>query len=123
MPPNGKKTALIDLSLFANQDLADYPTFLTTLAKMLHKRFGLGSQSPGIAGQSDMNDFVQDRVLGAIPDNLVLAFDEADRILGRTYQSDFFTMLRYWCNQRADTQQPEWRGWNSRWSSRPNLTC
>ena len=39
----GKKTALIDLSLFANQDLADYPTFLTTLAKMLHKRLGLVS--------------------------------------------------------------------------------
>ena len=104
----GKKTALIDLSLFAYPDLADYPTFLTALAKILLRRLRLGNQPPTIAGQNDMSDFVQDLVLGAVPDNIVIAFDEADRVLGQPYQSDFFTMLRYWYNQRADTQQPEW---------------
>ena len=108
MPRAGKKTALIDLSLFASPDLADYPTFLSALAKMLSRRLRLIGQSPAIASQSDMSDFVQDRVLGDVPDNLVLAFDEADRVLGQPYRSDFFTMLRYWCNQRADTQHPEW---------------
>ena len=104
----GKKTALIDLSLFAYPELADYPTFLTALAKILLRRLRLGNQPPTIAGQSDMSDFVQNLVLGAVPDNIVIAFDEVDRVLGLPYQSDFFAMLRYWCNQRADTQQPEW---------------
>ena len=103
----GKKTALIDLSLFAYPELADYPTFLTALAKILLRRLRLGNQPPTIAGQSDMSDFVQNLVLGAVPDNIVIAFDEVDRVLGLPYQSDFFAMLRYWCNQRADTQQPE----------------
>ncbi len=101
----GKKTALIDLSLFANPDLADYPTFLTTLATLLLKRFRPGSQFPTIVSQSDMSDFVQDFVLRAVPDNIVIAFDEADRVLGRPYQSDFFSMLRYWQEQRTDPGQ------------------
>ena len=33
---------------------------------------------------------------------LTLAFDEVDRVLGRSYQSDFFSMLRLWHNRRAE---------------------
>jgi AAA domain-containing protein len=38
--------------------------------------------------------------------DLVFAFDEVDRIMGRAYQTDFFALLRAWHNRRAI--HPEW---------------
>ena len=101
-----KKTALIDLSIFADQDLADYPRFLTFLAVELLERFGLDGL-PTIAGQPYMTRFVRDRLLKAVPDNLIIAIDEADRVLGQPYQASFFSMLRYWHERRTDPDQPE----------------
>jgi nucleoside phosphorylase len=103
----GKKTALIDLSLFADQDLADYPRFLTSLAGELLDQFGLDGL-PTIAGQPDMTRFVRNTLLRAVPDNLIIAIDEADRVLGQPYQAGFFSMLRYWHERRTDSDQPEW---------------
>ena len=103
----GKKTALIDLSIFDDASLADYPVFLTALADELLDRFGLDGPS-AIISQPAMNRFVRDRVLKAVPDNLVIALDEVDRILGRPYQADFFSMLRSWNEGRTDDGQPAW---------------
>jgi hypothetical protein len=103
----GKKTALIDLSGFEERDLADYPKFLTLLATELLYRLKLEG-APTIAGQVEMTRFVHEKILGEIHDNLVLSFDEVDRVFGQPYQSDFFGMLRTWNEQRADLTQPEW---------------
>jgi hypothetical protein len=102
-----KKTALIDLSLLDDATLADYPTFLTSLARELTDRFGL-DESPAIDGQPAMSRFMRDRLLKAVPDNIVVALDEVDRVLGRSYQSGFFSMLRYWNEGRSDEAQPGW---------------
>jgi hypothetical protein len=37
-----------------------------------------------------------------------VAFDEADKLLGRDYQTNFFSMLRYWHERRTDTPPTAW---------------
>src|SRR5262249_2494546 len=59
-------------------------------------------------GQIEMTDFVRDKLLGEIRDNVVLALDEVDRVFRQPYQSDFFGMLRSWHELRGDPTQPEW---------------
>ena len=47
-------------------------------------------------------------MLPSVKGPLVLAFDEVDRLLGRPFQGDFFTMLRLWHNSRSDPTQDRW---------------
>ena len=104
---HGKKTVLVDLSRFDDSILLDYKVFLSELARELLAGFGLDG-SPTIANQLEMTRFVRDQILKAVPDNLVIALDEADRVLGQSYQSGFFSMLRSWLDIRSDSTQPVW---------------
>jgi len=103
----GKKTSLVDLSPFDDSLLADYPAFLTSLAREMLVGFGLDGR-PTIANQLEMRDFVGGQLLKGVADNLVIALDEADRVLGQPYQSGFFSMLRSWLEIRSDPTQPDW---------------
>jgi hypothetical protein len=103
----GKKTALIDLSLFETNDLSAYPKFLTLLATELLDRLEL-NDTAAISGSAQLTRFVRDKILRQVPDNLVLGLDELDRVLGQPYQSDFFAMLRHWHERRSDATQPDW---------------
>ena len=102
----GKKTALIDMSLF-QQDLGHYPKFLMSLAGELLNEFQIEGMAT-IRGSIQMTRFVRDRILNKVPDNLVIAFDEVERVLGQPYQSDFFAMLRNWHGRRRRDDHPEW---------------
>jgi hypothetical protein len=104
---HGKKTALVDLSEFDDSILVDYKVFLSALARELLAGFGLDG-SPTIANQLEMTRFVRDQLLRTVPDNLVIALDDADRVLGQPYQSGFFSMLRSWLDRRSDSTQPGW---------------
>ena len=97
-----KRVAFIDLSVLSRDDLADYSTFLTQLGDTLLRSLDLpaGDSAP-IPSQVKMTWFVEDRVLRPAGGRVVFAFDAVDRVLGRPYQSDFFTMLRSWHNNRA----------------------
>ena len=44
---------------------------------------------------------LDDHVLGRPGPPIVLVLDEVDRVFGRTYQYDFFGLLRSWHNARA----------------------
>ncbi len=106
----GKRTALLDLSGFEDEELADYPTFLTRLAAALWKRLGQPPQAvPSLLrGQQELIDYLEDNLLAALPGKLVLAFDEADRLLGQSYQNNFFYLLRYCHERRTDTPPTVW---------------
>ncbi|ETW92245.1 MAG: hypothetical protein ETSY1_44490, partial [Candidatus Entotheonella factor] len=105
-----KTTVLLDFSLLAREDLADYATFLTRLARIMWRRLGTSPQavSPRIDSQADMIDFIEDTILTVVPGEIVFAFDEADKLLGCDYQADFFAMLRYWHERRTDTPPSVW---------------
>ncbi len=104
----GKKIALIDMSLCANSDLADYVTFLNWIVADLLDKLELEIDAPEIRTQAGLTRFIQRQLLKAVTDPLVLAFDEVDRVLGQGYQSDFFSMLRYWHERRTDTPSTNW---------------
>lgn len=55
-----------------------------------------------------MLDHLEYTLLPAVPSQVVVAFDEADKLLGRHYQTDFFSMLRYWHERRTDTPPTAW---------------
>jgi hypothetical protein len=102
----GKKTVLLDLaSLFTNEEMADYPTFLTILAREIWDQLGQSSHAvpPNVRRQSEMTNYIERTLLRTVDGSVVVAFDEMDRMLGRASQADFFSMLRFWHNQRADS--------------------
>jgi hypothetical protein len=103
----GKATALVDLSLFDDALLTDYPRLLAWLARQIYRGFGLDGR-PAVADQEEMTDFVADDLLKAVGSNLVVALDEADRVLGQAYQQGFFSMLRSWLDTRSDPTRPDW---------------
>jgi hypothetical protein len=49
---------------------------------------------------------MEDKILKMVDAPITIAMDEVDRILGRSYQSEFFSMLRYWHNERAQLSSP-----------------
>ncbi len=97
----GKRLAFIDLQALAETQLADYPTFLACFAATLLKRLGLkADELPVLESGLDVTSLVESRVFPELDQPLLLAFDEADRLLGRPWQTDFFGMLRVWHNSR-----------------------
>lgn len=105
-PP--KTVACVDLSMLSQDDLATYATFLSQLAAALLQALDLESpETLVIPSQAKMTWFVEDRILTRVKGPLVLAFDAVDRVLGRPFQADFFTMLRMWHNNKA--LKPVWR--------------
>lgn len=98
----GKRLAFVDFQGFGGDDLADLPTLLNRLASALLRGLRLPAQEiPKLSSPLDFTSFVEDGILSQTNGPIVFAFDEADRILGRQYQRDFFAMLRMWHNHRA----------------------
>jgi hypothetical protein len=105
----GKKTVFLDFaSLFSNADMSDYSTFLTILAKEIWDQLGQLPRSlpPTINRQNELSKYIERSLVETMDGTMVLAFDEMDRVLGQSYQPDFFSMLRFWHNQRADSSSP-----------------
>ncbi|MGH9833402.1 MAG: AAA-like domain-containing protein [Blastocatellia bacterium] len=106
----GKRFALLDLLEFADEEMADYPAFLTLLAQELWERLGQSPQAapPRIGSQRDLTKYLERSLLAAIPDPVVIAFDEVDRVLGRAYQTNFASMLRVWHERRTARPPTAW---------------
>jgi hypothetical protein len=106
----GKRLIWVDFQSFSKGELSDFSTLLHSLAQILLRQFGLEPQ-PGLifASQRDFTYFMEDKLLANSASPVMIGFDEVDRLLGRPYQSDFFSMLRLWHNGRALP--------NSRWEA------
>ena len=103
----GKRYALVDFQNFTDGQLDDYATLLTQLTKLVVRRLRLEpAEMPEIRTQAELTNFIEDKVIPQVDAPLTLAFDEVDRVLGRPYQSDFFSMLRLWHNRRAEPLSP-----------------
>lgn len=103
----GKRFALLDFSLFSDVELGNYTTLLQEIAAFLVRTLRINiPDMPQIKNQQQLTNFIEDSVLSVISEPLVVSFDEVDRVLGRSYQGDFFTMLRLWHNKRAEFNSP-----------------
>jgi hypothetical protein len=99
----GKRLAFLDFQNFTDAEIHDYTTLLRQLAKLLLRRLELdAAKTPEFSTSADFTAFVEDEVIQKVNTPLTLAFDEVDRVLGRSYQDDFFSMLRVWHNRRAE---------------------
>jgi AAA-like domain/TIR domain len=99
--------ALVDFQSFTDAELDNYATLLTRIAEELVRGLRLkATPVPRIETQAKLSDFVEDEIFRQVAPPVTLAFDEVDRVLGRSYQSDFFSMLRLWHNRRAEPLSP-----------------
>ena len=99
----GKRFTLVDFQSFTDAQLGDYAVLLTQLARHLGRGFRLElTENPEIRNQSELSAFIEDTIIPRVGERITLAFDEVDRVLGRPYQGDFFSMLRLWHNRRAE---------------------
>jgi hypothetical protein len=107
----GKRVGFVDLSVMSQEDMASYVTFLKAFGTALLRSLGLDtSPAEKLQSQQQMTWMMEDVVLPALQSPVVLAFDEVDRVLGRPFQADFFTMLRLWTNNRTNVlQRAKWK--------------
>jgi hypothetical protein len=96
-----KQFAFIDFQSFSEAELVNLPALLKRIAQILTRAFRVNEPVPDFPNQLDFTYFVEDKILRAIGAPIAIAMDEVDRLLGRPYQADFFSMLRYWHNERA----------------------
>ncbi len=98
---HGKAVAAIDFSMFEEGIISDYGRFLTRLASQLAHRLKVAPIGD-LRYQSEFLVYVETQLLPAVTSEIVIVFDETDRILRQTYAQDFFSMVRMWHNDRAD---------------------
>ncbi len=104
-----KRVAFVDFQQFSGTELSSYTEFLTALAVELLAKMGIDAPTPAINRTAQMTIFLQGTILAAARGKLALVIDEADRLIGQAYQSDFFALLRSWQNNGANPAMPAWR--------------
>ncbi|MEM9781895.1 MAG: AAA-like domain-containing protein [Pseudomonadota bacterium] len=99
----GRRIVFFDLQVLTDQQVDDCSALLTSIAHTVSRRLGVRPDPKlRLHEPIQLTNFIDDRLLPQVDGPVVLAFDEVDRLLGRPYQSDFFSMLRYWHNKRAE---------------------
>ena len=89
---------------FQNLDEACFDsleTLLRYLADTICERLQLALSPEGVwqgprGLKEKLTAFVRNNVLQELPGQVVLVMDEVDRVFGRSYQDDFFGLLRAW---------------------------
>jgi len=95
---------------FGSEQLENSDSFLKALANLIAFKLNLDFsgvesmwKSP-LSPQIKMTRFVEESLLQRIMEPTVLAFDEADTLLGTGFYGEFFGMLRAWHNRRAGSE-------------------
>lgn len=101
------KILYLDFHLVDEASRADLASFLRFLAEAIAEQLDLdwevvdkvwqGARNPA----QTFNRFLQQEVLQRLENQLLLAIDEADVLLGTDYQKHFFALLRAWDSRRA----------------------
>ena len=55
-----------------------------------------------LGAKDSATDFIEDAILSGQEVPVILFLDEADRVFSYPYRNDFFALLRYWTNRRAN---------------------
>ena len=108
----GKRVLFLDFQLFNELALKDAETFFRQFCAWLTFKLKLPDRVDEYwqwpLGYSQCCTlYVEDCILGASAQPLVLAMDEVERVFDTDFRSDFFSMLRSWHNDRATN--PIWK--------------
>gem|GEM_PF-458441 len=103
----GAKVVHIDLQSIEENRLANLDSFLEWFARMTVRKLRLDQAEvdkawrSGVGAPDKLCYLLEDYAIPAAGGRVVLAIDEADRVLNTPFHSDFFGMLRSWHNSRA----------------------
>lgn len=108
----GKQVAFLDFHLFDKDVLSNKKTFYRQFCLRISKNLGLEDRisaywSEEQSENMSCTDYMSDYILNRLDKPLVLAMDEVDSLLETDFSSDFFSMLRAWCNARSGN--PIWK--------------
>lgn len=106
----GMKFCLADFGHLADAELDRIPALLRQIAVSFGESFGVEPpEEKKFKVPRDLTSFVQNKILPVADTPVVFAFDDVDRVLGKPYQTDFFTMLRMWHENRAKELSGRWK--------------
>ena len=106
----GAQVIHLDLQRVGYDCLDNLDTFLRYLANFIVRKLRLDRNLIQKMWGSDLGDldrltyFMEDHVLSAADQPIILALDEADRLLVTDFHTDFFGLLRFWHNNAADDE-------------------
>lgn len=94
---NKKQVVVVDLAIVHEPYFESFASLLRCVTEeVLHQLRRSKQRLPELVDQQDVTHFFEDHVLADISRPIVLAVDEADRVLGQDYQTSFFAMFRAW---------------------------
>jgi hypothetical protein len=109
----GWKTIITDFQKFGSSQLADEERFYRTLAASVAKQLGFkydweNEWIDAFGANMNMDSFIR-AALEESDQHVVWFMDEADRIFGIPFATDFFGLVRSWHNARAIEPRGPWK--------------
>jgi hypothetical protein len=110
----GKQVVFLDFQLLNATALGDADLFFRQFCDWLTDQLGLPNRvedywTPGLGNNQRCTRYLQLYLLKELGRPLLIAMDEVDRIFDTEFQSDFFSMLRGWHNNRALPMTKIWK--------------
>jgi len=111
----GKRCALVDFQMLGQQSLRNSGTFFRRFGRAVAEALDLQADierywDSGLADSQNLTRYMERQVLQTVDASIVLAIDEADILFQADFLYDFFGMLRFWHNQRANpTKKGIWK--------------
>jgi len=97
----GKRAVYLDFQRLSEDQFESYPIFLQAIGEELRSALNVDASIETIKSSASFTSFVEKQLLAPLSSPVTFAFDEVDRLMGRSFQTDFFSMLRNWHNSRA----------------------
>lgn len=105
-----QQVAFIDLGLLGDPSRQSFADYAGPFAELIVEELGLdGVTVPAFARALELTRFVENEILPRTEGPVVLAIDDADRVIGCPWQEDFYSALRNWDAKRA--RPGNRRGW------------
>jgi AAA-like domain/TIR domain len=104
------KVVTLDLQLVDNARLQSLDSFLHYFGTAIFSKLRIDtaviekSWQSALGAPDKMTYLVEDYVLAKTDTKIILALDEADRLLRTTFHDNFFGLLRFWHNNRATNE-------------------
>ena len=106
----GHRVSFIDLSLLGHPAARGFGEFAAEFAELLADELDLGLLDlPQFDRALDLTRFIEEKVLTRVDGEILIAIDDADRIIGCPWQEDFYSALRGWDAKRSRPGRR--RGW------------
>ncbi|MCP4707583.1 MAG: toll-Interleukin receptor [Planctomycetes bacterium] len=108
---NGAKTVHLQLQRLSSHSLTSYDIFLRQLAMWIFRELGLDlaivekSWTGLLEPSLKLTYLIEDEILSKFNPPVILAMDEADRLVPSPFHKDFFGLVRSWHESRPSREQ------------------